>query len=66
MFFLRNGFKIRNPMLNNLRNFSYCNNRCDFDIDTKKKIQLMFAMSPHLYLLSICNLLLTVVSIFAK
>ncbi len=66
MFFLRNGFKIINPMLNNVRKFSNCNNNCNFDIQTKQKIQLLFAMSPSLYVLSICNFALTIASIFAK
>ena len=66
MYFLRNRVNILKTPLNNARNLSNCNNRCQFDIDSEKRIKLMFAMSPQLYVLSICNLLLTVVSIFAK
>jgi len=65
MFFIKNCFKIKIPTLKYNRQFSNCNNRCDFDIDTKKKIQLTFAMSPSLYVLSISNCVLTIVSIFS-
>ncbi len=57
MFFLRNNLK---STLKNKRVFSNCN----LDIDTKKKIQIMFAMTPSLYILSLCNVVLTIVSIF--
>ncbi len=61
MFFLRNNLK---STLKNKRVFSNCNNSCNLDIDTKKKIQIMFAMTPSLYILSICNVVVTIVSLF--
>jgi len=51
------------PMLKNKRVFSNCNNNCcNLDIETKKKIQLMFVMSPTLYIITLSNWVLTVVS----
>jgi hypothetical protein len=51
------------PMLKNKRVFSNCNNNncCNLDIETKKKIQLMFVMSPTLYVITFSNWLLTIV-----
>ena len=61
MFFLRN--RVIMPMLQNKRVFSNCNNNCcNLDIETKKKIQLMFAMSPTLYVITFSNWVLTIVS----
>jgi hypothetical protein len=61
MFFLRN--KVIKPMLQNKRVFSNCNNNCcNLDIETKKKIQLMFVMSPTLYVITLSNWALTIVS----
>ena len=61
MFFLRN--KVIMPMLKNKRVFSNCNNNCcNLDIETKKKIQLMFVMSPTLYVITLSNWVLTIVS----
>lgn len=62
MFFLSN--KVMMPMLKNKRVFSSCNNNncCNLDIETKKKIQLMFAMSPTLYIITLSNWVLTIVS----
>ena len=67
MFFLRNKVMM-NTMLKNKRVFSNCNNNncCNLDIETKKKIQLMFVMTPSLYILSVCNVVLTIISIFKK
>ena len=61
MFFLRN--KVIMPMLKNKRVFSNCNNNncCNLDIETKKKIQLMFVMSPTLYVITFSNWVLTIV-----
>ena len=64
MFFLRN--KVIMPMLKNKRVFSNCNNNCNLDIETIKKIQIMFAVTPSLYILSVCNVVLTIISIFKK
>jgi hypothetical protein len=51
------------PMLKNKRVFSNCNNNCcNLDIETKKKIQLMFAMSPTLYIINFSTWVLTIVS----
>jgi len=74
MFFLRNGIKVINsvklinPMLNNKRVFSNCNNNncCNLDIETKKKIQLMFIMSPSLYVITFGTWVLTIVSMLNK
>ena len=61
MFFLRN--RVMMPMLKNKRVFSNCNNNCcNLDIETKKKIQLMFAMSPTLYIINFSTWVLTIVS----
>ena len=61
MFFLRN--KVIMPMSKNKRVFSNCNNNCcNLDIETKKKIQLMFVMSPTLYVITLSNWALTIVS----
>lgn len=63
MFFLRNNV---NKMLKNKRTYSDWNNNngCNFDIETKKKLQIMFIMTPSLYILTICNFALTVAYIF--
>jgi len=53
-------------MLKNKRVFSDCNNGCNFDFETKKKLQLMFIMTPSLYVLTICNFALTIGSILIK
>ena len=66
MFFLKNYLKVINPMLKNKRIFSNYNNNnncCNLDIETKKKIQIMFIMTPSLYILTICNFVLTAASI---
>lgn len=61
MFFLRN--KVMIPMLKNKRVFSNCNNNCcNLDFETKKKIQLMFVMSPTLYVITLSNWVLTIIS----
>ena len=67
MFFLRNKVMM-NAMLKGNRVFSNCNNNncCNLDIETKKKIQIMFAVTPSLYILSVCNVVLTIISIFKK
>ncbi len=65
MFFLRNKVMM-NTMLKNKRVFSNCNNNCNLDIETIKKIQIMFAVTPSLYILSVCNVVLTIISIFKK
>ena len=41
MFFLKNCVKVINPMLKNKRVFSDYNNGCNFDFETKKKLQIM-------------------------
>ena len=66
MFFLRN--KVMMPMLKNKRVFSNCNNNncCNLDIETKKKIQIMFILSPSLYIITIGTYVLTIVSILKK
>ncbi len=66
MFFLRN--KVMMPMLKNKRVFSNCNNNncCNLDIETKKKIQIMFILSPSLYIITIGTWVLTIVSILKK
>jgi hypothetical protein len=53
-------------MLKNKRAYSDLNNGCNFDFETKKKIQLMFIMTPSLYILTICNFALTIASILTK
>ena len=64
MFFLRNNL---NKMLKNKRVFSdWNNNGCNFDFETKKKLKLMFIMTPSLYVLTICNFILTAASILKK
>ena len=64
MFFLRNNL---NKMLKNKRVYSdWNNNGCNFDFETKKKLQLMFIMTPSLYVLTICNFILTAASILKK
>ncbi len=61
MFFLKN--KVMMPMLKNKRVFSNCNNNCcNLDIETKKKIQLIFVMSPTLYVITLSNWVLTIIS----
>ena len=61
MLFLKN--TIKTP-LKNKRVFSNFNNGCNLDIDTKKKIQIIFALTPSLYLLGISNVVLTAISVF--
>ncbi len=63
MIFLRHNL---NKMLKNKRAYSDLNNGCNFDFETKKKIQLMFIMTPSLYILTICNFALTIASILTK
>ena len=56
-----------NTMLKNKRVFSNCNNNCcNLDIETKKKIQIMFILSPSLYIITIRTCVLTIVSILKK
>lgn len=66
MFFLRN--KLMLPMLKNKRVFSNCNNNncCNLDIETKKKIQLMFIMTPSLYVITFGTWVLTIASFLKK
>ena len=66
MFFLRN--KVMLPMLKNKRVYSNCNNNncCNLDIETKKKIQLMFIMTPSLYVITFGTWVLTIASILKK
>lgn len=66
MFFLRN--KLMLPMLKNKRVFSNCNNNncCNLDIETKKKIQLMFIMTPSLYVITFGTWVLTIGSFLKK
>ena len=65
MFFLKN--KVMMPMLKNKRVFSNCNNNCcNLDIETKKKIQLMFIMTPSLYAMTLGSWVITIVSILKK
>jgi hypothetical protein len=66
MFFLRN--KVMIPILKNKRVFSNCNNNncCNLDIETKKKIQIMFVLSPSLYAITLGTWVLTIISIFKK
>ena len=56
------------PMVKNKRVFSNCNNNncCNLDIETKKKIQLMFVMTPTLYAITLGTWVLTIISIFKK
>jgi hypothetical protein len=61
MLFLKN--TVKTP-LKNKRVFSNFNNGCNLDIDTKKKIQIIFALTPSLYLLGISNVVLTAISVF--
>ena len=67
MFFLRNNVmnNLNKNMLKNKRVFSDCNG-CNFDFETKKKLQIMFIMTPSLYILTICNFVLTAASILKK
>ena len=66
MFLLRN--KVMIPILKNKRVFSNCNNNncCNLDIETKKKIQIMFVLSPSLYVITLGTWVLTIISIFKK
>ena len=66
MFFLRN--KVMMPMLKNKRVFSNCNNNncCNLDIETKKKIQIMFVLSPSLYVITLGTWVLTIISMIKK
>jgi hypothetical protein len=66
MFFLTN--KVIVPMLKNKRVFSNCNNNncCNLDIETKKKIQLMFIMTPSLYAITLGTWVLTIISMIKK
>ena len=67
MFFLRNNvINSANKMFKNKRFFSNCNNECNLDIETKKKIQIMFILSPSLYIITIGTWVLTIVSILKK
>ena len=56
------------PMVKNKRVFSNCNNNncCNLDIETKKKIQLMFIMTPSLYVITLGTWVVTIISIFKK
>ena len=56
------------PILKNKRVFSNCNNNncCNLDIETKKKIQIMFVLSPSLYVITLGTWVLTIISIFKK
>ena len=67
MFFLRNKVMM-NTMLKNKRVFSNCNNNncCNLDIETKKKIQLMFIMTPSLYVITLGTWVLTIISMIKK
>ena len=55
-------------MLKNKRVFSNYNNNncCNLDIETKKKIQIMFILSPSLYAITMGTCVLTIVSILKK
>ena len=64
MFFLKN--KVMMPMLKNKRVFSNCNNCCNLDIETKKKIQIMFIMTPSLYVITFGTWVLTIASFLKK
>jgi hypothetical protein len=69
MFFLRNNVmnNLNKNMLKNKRVYSdWNNNGCNLDIETKKKIQYMFVLTPSLYVLTICNFALTIGSILIK
>ena len=69
MFFLRNNVmnNLNKNMLKNKRVYSdWNNNGCNLDIETKKKIQYMFVLTPSLYVLTICNFELTIGSILTK
>ena len=59
-----------NTMLKNKRVFSNCNNNnnncCNLDIETKKKIQLMFIMTPSLYVITLGTWVLTIISMIKK
>ena len=68
MFFLRNNVmnNLNKNMLKNKRVYSDLNNGCNLDIATKKKIQYMFVLTPSLYILTICNFILTAASILKK
>jgi hypothetical protein len=58
MLFLRNNLK------STLKNKRIYSNNCNLDIETKKKIQIIFAMTPSLYILSVGNVVLTIISLF--
>ena len=63
--------KVMMPMLKNKRVFSNCNNNnnnncCNLDIETKKKIQLMFVMTPSLYVITLGTWVLTIISMIKK
>ena len=61
--------KVMMPMLKNKRVFSNCNNNnncCNLDIETKKKIQLMFVMTPSLYIITLGTWVLTIISMIKK
>jgi len=65
MFFLRNkAMNCVNVILKHKRFFSNCNNECNLDIETKQKIQMMFVLTPSLYVISVCNLALTIALAF--
>ena len=56
------------PMLKNKPVYSNCNNNncCNLDIETKKKIQLMFIMTPSLYVITFGTWVLTIASSLKK
>ena len=66
MFFLSNKVMM-NTMLKNKRVFSNCNNNCcNLDIETKKKIQIMFILTPSLYIITLGTWVITIVSMINK
>ena len=56
------------PMVKNKRVFSNCNNNncCNLDIETKKKIQIMFILTPSLYIITLGTWVITIVSMIKK
>ena len=56
------------PILKNKRVFSNCNNNncCNLDIETKKKIQIMFILTPSLYIITLGTWVITIVSMIKK
>ena len=65
MFFLRNSVNV-NKMFKSKRVFSNLNNCCNLDFETKKKIQIMYILTPSFYALSIGTWVLTIISMFTK